>query len=312
MKVQRSWLAGSRQGFGLVSGAAILWGTIGVATQGLYEVDSTTPIFINLARMLIATPLLLVFCWRILGRKLFDIQRNDLALMLFIGLLIVFFQVTYSAAIQYVGVTISTLLTLCVAPIIVAGESVLLKMERLTSKLIAALVLALVGSVLLVGFQSPDEVHQDVVRGVVYSLLSASGYASMIVCGRFLAGSYHPLQVTTINFCAGTVVLLVVNLVGGVAAAQTVEGWMLLVYLALVPSALAYWLFQAGMRSVSATAASIITLLEPLTAAVLAWFWFGETLQASGIVGVVLLVISFVILVLDQPASEKTVIVASD
>ena len=46
-------------GLWLVAGSAVLWGTIGVATQAIYNVDSTSSLFINLARMLIAAPVLL-------------------------------------------------------------------------------------------------------------------------------------------------------------------------------------------------------------------------------------------------------------
>jgi DME family drug/metabolite transporter len=52
--------------------------------------------------------------------------------------------------------------------------------------------------------------------------------------------------------------LVVVNLLTGITAVQTPQSWLLLIYLGLVPSALAYWLFQMGLRAVPATAASII------------------------------------------------------
>jgi hypothetical protein len=39
-----------------VTGAAVIWGTIGVATQAIDTLDNATSLFVNLARMLIATP----------------------------------------------------------------------------------------------------------------------------------------------------------------------------------------------------------------------------------------------------------------
>jgi len=64
---------------------------------------------------------------------------------------------------------------------------------------------------------------------------------------------------------------------------------LLLLYLGCIPTALAYVLFQSGMRSTSATLTSILTLCEPLTAAILAWIIFGEYLGLAGILGAVLL-----------------------
>jgi DME family drug/metabolite transporter len=40
-----------------------------------------------------------------------------------------------------------------------------------------------------------------------------------------------------------------------------------------------------GMASTTATVASIITLIEPLTATVLAWLLFGERLSVVGLFG---------------------------
>jgi drug/metabolite transporter, DME family len=283
-------------GFWLVTGAAIIWGTIGVATQAIYNIDTTTSLFINLARMLIATPLLLGACWRVVGPKMFRIQTRDALIMLLIGVLLAISHATYFAAIRYSGVTIATLLTICLAPLVVTGFSVMMKLETLTKRRLIALLCALGGSVLLVGLQAPEGTHENLLLGTLFALIAAVSYAGMIVGGRFLAADYHPLQVTAITFSAGTLVLVLINLVSGIVIVHTAQGWLLVAYLGLVPTALAYWLFQMGLRSVSATVASIVGLLDPLVAALLAWGLFGETLAPAGIAGAMLLMISIYLL----------------
>jgi len=283
-------------GLWLVTGAAIIWGTIGVATRAIYESDTTTSLFINLARMLIAAPILMAASWHTLGRKMFDIGRRDLWIMLLTGLLLAVSHAAYFASIRYSGVTIATLLTICIAPLVVTFGSVMLKFESLTGRTVIALVCALTGSVMLVGFNPNDAAQSELVTGSIFALIAAVSYAGVILCGRFLAAGYHPLQVTAITFGAGTIVLLVINLVSGITAVHTPQGWLMIVYLGLVPTALAYWLLQSGLRSVSATTASIVSMLDPLVAAVLAWVLFGETLAAAGIGGAVLLLLSIFLL----------------
>lgn len=290
-------------GLGFVISAAAIWGTIGVATQGIYNVDSTTPLFINLARMLLATPVLLLACWRLIGAKTFDIDRRDLVIMASSGMLLAVSQASYFAAVRATGVTIATLITVCLSPILVTSLSVLLRFESLTKKASLALALALIGSVLLVGVDTPSDSGYDLSAGSLYSLLSAMTYAGMIICGRFLANSrYHALQITTVSFIFGLLLLLVINLVAGAVVVQTVQGALLVVYLGLVPTALAYLLFQMGLRYVTATTASIITLLEPAVATVLAWWLFNERLAASGLIGALLLMLSIYLLSVDKPA----------
>ena len=53
----------------------------------------------------------------------------------------------------------------------------------------------------------------------------------------------------------------------------------MLLYLGAVPSALAYALFFTGLRTVPGAVASIVTLLEPLTATALATAFLGERLS---------------------------------
>ncbi|MCQ3929144.1 MAG: EamA family transporter [Chloroflexi bacterium] len=289
-------------GLWLVTGTAITWGTIGVATQAIYNLDTTTSLFINLARMLIATPVLLAACWFIVGRQMFQIQRRDFSILLLSGTFLAISHAAYFAAIQATGVTIATVLTICLAPLVVTCVSVLLKFETLNGRIVLALMSAMMGSVLLVGLHSPEGTNYNLLLGTILSLISAVGYASMIVCGRFLAADYHPLQVTAITFGVGTIVLIAVNLVKGVVVVHTAQGWMLVLYLGLIPTAFAYWMFQTGLRSVSATAASIIGMLDPLVAALLAWVLFGETLAATGMVGAGMLMMSIFLLSLDTSA----------
>jgi drug/metabolite transporter, DME family len=246
--------------------------------------------------MLIATPLLLLACWYVVGQKMFRIPARDSLIMLLTGSLLAISHATYFAAIRYSGVTIATLLTICLAPLFVTAFSVLMKFETLSRRTIIALLCALSGSVLLVGLQAPEGNYENLLLGTVFALIAAISYAGVIIGGRFLAAGYHPLQVTALTFSAGTVVLLLINLMSGIVVAHTSQGWLLIVYLGLVPTALAYWLFQVGLRSVSATAASIVGLLDPLVAALLAWGLFGETLASAGIIGAGLLMISIYLL----------------
>ena len=63
---------------------------------------------------------------------------------------------------------------------------------------------------------------------------------------------------------------------------------MLIAYIGVI-SALAYGLFLIGMRTTPAPIASVLILLEPLMAAVLAWLLFGEKFSTFGVAGSVML-----------------------
>ena len=84
--------------------------------------------------------------------------------------------------------------------------------------------------------------------------------------------------------CTGLLSLATVEGLTGTApwTAATVGG---LIFIGVACTAVAYGLFNAGLRTVPSGAASILTLWEPLTAAVLAVVLLGETLSPAALVG---------------------------
>jgi DME family drug/metabolite transporter len=297
MKIQAVAQGGSTQGLLLIVLSAVLWGTVGVAVKAIYGLSDTNPLSIGFLRLAISVPALFIAGRLVLGERMFRVARRDGALMLLLGVTIALYQVCYFGAIARVGVAIAVLVTLCTAPVIVALLSLWLFREKLTSKLMLALAFALLGTVLLVGIQPNSAGGQaNTAIGVLLALLSAFGYAVVTLCSRLIAGRYHPLQSLTIGFGTGALILLPFALLNGFVLSYPVSGWVLLLYLGLVPTVLAYVLFLEGIRHTTATAASITTLLEPLTSTLLAWLFFKEQLGVFGLLGAMLLLGAIVLL----------------
>lgn len=281
---------------GLILGAAISWGTVGITTQALYSLSSTNALSIGFFRLAIAALILLVACWWLLGRCIVRIRRGDALVMLLIGVLLALYQACYFAAISYCGVAVAALITLCTAPVIVTLASLTITRERVTATIAIALVCALGGTGLLVAARSTSGAINASLIGILLALAAACGYAGVILGGRRLARQYHPLHINAVAFAAGAVVLLCLALPTRLVISYHAQGWLLLLYLGSIPTALAYGLFMVGIRSTSATITSIVTLLEPLMSALLAWLFFGERLGAIGLLGAFLLLSAILLL----------------
>jgi DME family drug/metabolite transporter len=288
----------TRQGVLWIVAAAFLWGTVGIVSGALFRLADTDPLSIGLLRMAIAAPALVAACWASLGRRMFAVTPRDAALMLVIGVTMAFYQVCFFAAVERVGVAIAVLVTLCCAPVVVALLGAALLGEALSRPVLAALVCALAGAALLVWGGAPAGGDGAwAIQGVLLALCSSAGFALMTLCSRALAGRYHPILPFAWGITASALLLLPFALVGGLALSYPALGWGLLLYLGLGPTALAFVLFIVGMRHVTATVASIVTLLEPLTATLLAWLLFGERLGPGGLAGAALLLGAIALLV---------------
>jgi drug/metabolite transporter, DME family len=284
----------ARRSLLLIAIAAVLWGTVGVTTKTLYRLTPTTPISVGFFRLAFAAPILLAACWARLGRRAFAVEWRGLRAMLLVGAMLACYQVCFFAAVADAGVVIATLVTLCSAPVLVALFSVALLRQRLAMATALALACAIAGTMLLV--VTPDAGSHASVRGVLLALASAAGYAAIALAARGLARRYHPLQVTAIGFAAGALLLLPIALAAGLVVSYPAAGWLLLVYLGAVPSALGYGLYLTGMRVTLAPVASIVTLIEPLTATILAWTLLGERLGPWGVPGALLLLSALAVL----------------
>jgi DME family drug/metabolite transporter len=275
-------------GIFLVGTASLLWGTSGVASQLLANAAYTTPLSISCWRLLVASPILLIAGWALLGQKMWTISRRDMGAMVLVGVCLALDQALYFTAIAFVGITIATLVTICCTPVIVMLFTALHERRAPTRFRISVIGVALVGTILLVTGSSRSGSGSAPVLGVLCAIGSGLGYAGVLLLSRYLSARYHALQITAIGFTTGAGCLLIVSQVIGFVETYPMTGWIIIFYLGAIPTALAYGLFMSGMRSTPASFASILVLLEPLAAAVLSWGLLGEHLSPAGILGAIL------------------------
>jgi len=296
----------SRRGLSLILLAGVLWGTVGITSKLLYGSSTTTPLSVGFFRLAISVPVLLSACWTVQRSKMFEVAGRDLLLMILTGLMTALYQLCYLAAVERAGVAVATLITLCTAPVMVAIFSAFITRQRPSGCIMLALAGSLAGTAVLVVFQdAPGDLSMNG-SGKLLALGSAFGYAVIALTTRSLAGRYHPIQPIAISFSIGAAILLAVALAKGIVWQYSPLGWGLLAYLGVIPTALAYVLFIAGMRHTTSTVASIATLVEPLTSTMLAWMVFGERFSRLGFAGAALLCISLALLYRGGRASRAS------
>ncbi|MGY1724455.1 EamA family transporter [Blastococcus sp. SYSU DS0533] len=178
--------------------------------------------------------------------------------------------------------SIATLVALGLAPLLIAVGATLLGHGRPDAPTVIALVVALVGLVLLVGVSAGADTGTAVLLGALLAVGSALGYTVVTLAG---GGVPAGVPVTLVGFAGGALLLTPVALATGLRLTTDPVALGVLLYLGVVPSALAYALFFTGLRSVPGAVASIVTLLEPLTATALATLLLGERLAPLALVG---------------------------
>ncbi|MCW2684659.1 MAG: Multidrug resistance efflux transporter EmrE [Blastococcus sp.] len=265
--------------------AALCWGTSGVSGHVVAERTDLGPLDIAWHRMAIGAVVLLAGFLLTRGRRAgttTPLPRGTAVRLVLVGAGLAVYQVAYFAAVAQAGVSIATLVALGLAPLLISIGAALLGHGRPDTATLTALVVALVGLVLLVGVSAGADTGTTVALGALLAIGSALGYAVVTLAGAAVPAG---VPVTLAGFAGGALLLTPVALVVGLRFTTEPGALAVLVYLGVVPSALAYALFFTGIRTVPGAVASIVTLLEPLTATGLATAFLGERLAPGALAG---------------------------
>jgi DME family drug/metabolite transporter len=216
------------------------------------------------------------------------------------------FQAAYFAAVQHSGVAVATVVTLGAAPVLAALGGRLLLAERLGAGAVTAVAGAVVGLSILVAGGGPGSVAAS---GVGLALASAAGYAATTLVGRGLGRRRlaDPYTLTLVSFGVAAALLAPLAWLSGPVPHTAHPGQLalLLGYVAVVTTAVAYPLDFAGTGAFRAATAALVTLTEPLCAAVLAVTVLGERLDAASVLGMVVLAASIVALARTESAPTR-------
>lgn len=285
-------MSGSRSTVALAAAcmAGFLWGTGALVVNLLIARFGIAPESISFWRFVIGGLGLLV----VFGRAgLLQAFRREAGLLLVAGAAMALYVLFWFLGIARIGAAVPTLIALCLPPVLVTLLAVLRGRERLDGALALWLAMALGGTVAVVWHGSDGPLSREPVvlwSGMAFSVASALLYAAFtLVSGR--------LSLVLGAGRATTGLTLVAAVVMGLSALYTPltwpndlspEAWLL--YLGLVTAALALLAFSWGAARLSPTALTVATLVEPLTAVLLAALLLGEQMGWSQWLGAVLMV----------------------
>lgn len=290
---------GHRMGLVQISTAAVLWGTTGVVVRRLHESAGLGPIAIGFYRLLSAALLLLILSGPKLVQAVRGLRTHPWSLVL-AGVGLGVYQVLYFISVAEVGVGVSTVVSLGIAPCVTTAiEAVAAR--RLPTVRTTLVVLVAVAGLALVAISSSGAASIAAPRpglGILAAVGSGVSYALTTIVSRRAAQGISPLVMTTTSSVIGAVTLLPLALISGAGFAVTGPAVGQLVYLGAATTVLAYALFYAGLRSTPSSVASVLTLIEPLTATILAVVLLSEPLPLLTVFGGILLLVSIAVLYL--------------
>ena len=283
------------RGLLLVSAAGVVWGTIGPAVQLAHEASGLSPWAISAYRAVAAV--LVLFAASVVTRRLgtsLAMARRHWRRVTVTGLSTATFMLLFFVAVVEAGVSVGTVVALGLAPVLLLVVGSVQRRRAPSPAQVLTVTTALVGLILVSIVGGPGDDAQNATLGILAAVGSGTAYAVSTHVGAPLSRQHDALTVTTATMTVAAAVLIPGGLVTAYLRDEPLTttdtgSWLLLAYLGVVTMAFAYVLLYAGLRSTTSGSAVVATLLEPVTAVLIAVVLLGERPSTAVVVGTLLI-----------------------
>ncbi len=208
------------------------------------------------------------------------------------------YQPAFFAGTERNGVAVGTVVALGSAPVLTGLLEWAIRGHRPSGRWALSTVVATAGIATL-GLASGDAEHAIDPLGLAASLGAGLSYAVYALASKgLLERGWSGSGAMGALFGLAAVVSLPLLLATDASWLATPDGLVMGLWLGLVTTTLAYLLFAAGLRHLTAATVSTLTLAEPLTATLLGLFLLGEQLPLGAAIGLAVLAAGLAILAL--------------
>ncbi|KPL95924.1 DMT family transporter [Vibrio splendidus] len=276
--------------------ASILWGTTGTAASFAPDLS---PLAIGAFSMGVGGLMQAGLAYRKILLALDKLLQNK-KLLAVSALALAVYPLAFYSSMKLSGVAIGTVVSIATAPFFSALlECLISKNNNINKRWLTSFAIGVVGIGLLVFSESSstNESADDLkLLGIALGLLAGLCYAIYSWATKALIDKGIKSQAAMGSiFGLGAMLLLPTLWFTGENLFSSQINVLVISYLTLIPQCLGYIAFSFGLRHVTASSANLLTLFEPVVAAVLAVCVVGELIPFTGWLGMFLIVLCLLI-----------------
>ena len=267
-----------RRNYALVIAAGICFGTTGT-TQALGP-DGISSLSIGSARLILGAFFLLLYV-KLTKIKSAPVPRASLWLS---ALGILSYQLTFFSAVKQTGVAIGTVTALGSVPALTGLLDYLIYRQKATKRWYIATVITTAGIIIL---GTANGVTDFDLGGFILAIIAGASFGLLAVTSkRALTPGVDSTYTMYKVFSLAALLSIPVLLINGFDWLATAGGAAMIIWLGLIPTALAYILYAKGLQGVKPGVASTLILAEPATATILAALVLNESINLQGWAGI--------------------------
>lgn len=264
--------------------SALIVGAICIGLAPLWvRLSETGAVATAFYRLLLALPVIAAWAYREHRQAPASIGRSDRAWMVATGAFFALDLATWHLSIRLTTVANATLLA-NLAPVCVTFGAWIFLRERVGTRFLVGMLLALAGAALLTGASlSHDPVHT---RGDLLGIVTAVFYGAYQLGVARLRRHHSPGRILFLSSLTCIPLLAAFSVALGERLLPTSpQGWLVLAALAVTAQILGQGLITYGFAHLPASFSSLTLLIQPLVAALAAWSFLGESMSPRQILG---------------------------
>lgn len=274
----------------------VMWGFSGACGQYILSKGASSEYLASL-RMLFSGLILLAVGFLRKRDELVSLVKNKkdfLRAILFGVFGIITSQYCYIAAISYSNAGTATVLQY-LGPVIIMAYTCLAAKRVPTKTETVCVLLAVAGTFLISTHGKPGSLA--ISHGaLIWGLLSAVGFTLYSLIPERIIPKYGAITVSAIGMTSGGIILMLIVRPWTVSFDWSIQAAAAFASIVIFGTVLAYTMFLKGVGIIGASKASIVSCVEPVSAAVISFLWLKSSFAPADIIGFFLIIFTVIII----------------
>jgi drug/metabolite transporter (DMT)-like permease len=264
-----------------------------------FTLESIGPLYLIAVRFLIAGLLLSIIFYK----KMLSIDKSILKPAFWLSILIYITYVFAMVGIKYTTASKSAFLC-CLALIFVPIIGYILNRTRIKSNTAVGILICVIGLFLMT--YAAEGINLNL--GDVLCILSSAAFAFQIIFTEKYVSDFDTTLLAILQmYFAAIIGVIVAFIFEPFPVSVTPKSLYSLLFMAVLCTALAFWIQTTCQKFTTASHVAIIFTMEPVFGALASWLLLGERLGARGIIGGVLIIASMIISEIEIPFLNKKI-----
>ena len=266
--------------------AMLIWGSIGIFRRSI-PVPSE---FLAFIRGLIGALFMCIILALKKDVSISQVKKQSIVLLALTGALIGINWIFLFEAFNYTTVATATL-CYYMEPTMVILMASLFFSQRLTLSQLAITILTILGMILVSGIIDNGEIKPDDITGIIFGLSAAFCYALIVISNKRIEAIDTYLK-TFIQLSGAAIAMIpyLIYTAGFTGLPDDTSTWLLILFVGIVHTGIAYALYFGAMKELSAQSVAICSYIDPISALIFSVLLLGEALTPLGMLGAILII----------------------